>query len=240
MTRPLLLFGLAPALLGGCQATHLLYVSDTVLGIDVAASAEGTGHLIFGYDRDTFALVPRKEEAQAEVQNDRFDAMSLAAVSCVYVDGLQEVRFNHFVATGDSAKYVATVRPEMPAPRMRTGMHRSGMRSLARRRHYRKIRHRTVEQRPTRRRRRSHHATDRDTGIGIRIYVVDWVQQRALFLRDREDIHEPRRASGFLSTGARQPWPQAARRCRRTAEGSRYDDQGAERFSIDDQQLPLP
>lgn len=107
MTRPLLLFCLAPALLGGCQATHLLYVSDTVLGIDVAASAEGTGHLIFGYDRDTFALVPRKEEAQAEAQNDRFDAMSLAAVSCVYVDGLQEVRFNHFVATGDSAKYVA-------------------------------------------------------------------------------------------------------------------------------------
>lgn len=62
MTRPLLLlsFGLAPALLGGCQVTHLLYVNDTVLGIDVAASAEGTGHLVFGYDRETFALVPRK------------------------------------------------------------------------------------------------------------------------------------------------------------------------------------
>lgn len=101
MTRPLLLLGLAPALLGGCQATHLLYVTDTVLGIDVAASAEGTGHLIFGYDRETFALVPRKEEAGG-----KFDAMSLAAVSCVYVDGLQEVRFNHFVATGESATYV--------------------------------------------------------------------------------------------------------------------------------------
>ncbi len=101
MTRPLLLFGLAPALLGGCQATHLLYVSDTVLGIDVAASAEGTGHLIFGYDRETFALVPRKEE-----DGDKSDAMSLAAVSCVYADGLQEVRFNHFVATGPSAEYV--------------------------------------------------------------------------------------------------------------------------------------
>ncbi len=102
MTRSLLLFGLAPALLAGCQATHLLYVTDTVLGIDVAASAEGTGHLTFGYDRETFALVPRKEEADG-----KFDAMSLAAVSCVYADGLQEVRFNHFVATGESAGFVA-------------------------------------------------------------------------------------------------------------------------------------
>ncbi len=103
MTRPLLLFGLVPALLGGCQATHLLYVSDTVLGIDVAASAEGTGHLIFGYDRETFALVPRKEK---EEDDNESDAMSLSAVSCVYADGLQEVRFNHFVATGPSAMFV--------------------------------------------------------------------------------------------------------------------------------------
>jgi len=101
-----LLFGLVPALLGGCLATHLLYVSDTVLGIDVAASAEGTGHLIFGYDRETFALVPRKEDAQTDAKH-RFDAMSLAAVSCVYADGLEAVRFNHFIATGQSAKYVA-------------------------------------------------------------------------------------------------------------------------------------
>lgn len=107
MTRPLLLFSLVPALLGGCQATHLLYVSDTVLGIDVAASAEGTGHLIFGYDRETFALVPRQEDAQETDRKFRFDGMSLAAVSCVYADGLEDVRFNHFIATGKSAKLVA-------------------------------------------------------------------------------------------------------------------------------------
>lgn len=107
MTRPLLLLGLAPALLGGCQVTHLLYVNDTVLGIDVAASAEGTGHLVFGYDRETFALVPRKEDAEETDPKHRFDAMSLAAVSCVYADGLEDVRFNHFIATGDSAGHVA-------------------------------------------------------------------------------------------------------------------------------------
>lgn len=107
MSRPLLLFGLAPALLGGCQATHLLYVSDTVLGIDVAASAEGTGHMVFGYDRETFALVPRQEDPQAKSPNDRFDGMSLVAVSCVYADGLEAVRFNHFIATGNAAALVA-------------------------------------------------------------------------------------------------------------------------------------
>ncbi|MGH8565613.1 MAG: hypothetical protein ACREXW_16575 [Gammaproteobacteria bacterium] len=101
------MFGLVPALLSGCQATHLLYVSDTVFGIDVAASAEGTGHLIFGYDRETFALVPRQEDAQETDPKHRFDAMSLAAVSCVYADGLEDVRFNHFIATGDSATFVA-------------------------------------------------------------------------------------------------------------------------------------
>jgi len=56
-------------LLGGCQATHLLYVSDTVLGIDVAASAEGTGHMVFGYDRETFALVPRRRMLKRRIRN---------------------------------------------------------------------------------------------------------------------------------------------------------------------------
>lgn len=37
--------------------------------------------------------------------------MSLAAVSCVYADGLQEVRFNHFVATGQSAMFVTQDEP---------------------------------------------------------------------------------------------------------------------------------
>ncbi len=101
------LFGLAPALLGACQATHLLYANETVLGIDVAASAEGTGHLVFGYERETFALVPRQEDVQAAAPNGRFNAMSLATVSCVHADGLDDVRFNHFIATGQSARYVA-------------------------------------------------------------------------------------------------------------------------------------
>ena len=33
--------------------------------------------------------------------------MSLAAVSCVHADGLTDIDFNHFVATGGAAKQVA-------------------------------------------------------------------------------------------------------------------------------------
>ncbi len=101
MRRKLVLCGLAAAFLSGCHATHLVYVHNASLGIDVSASAEGTGKMAFGYDRDTFALVPRKDD------NANADAMSLAAVNCVYADGLNEVQFDHFVATGDAAKSVA-------------------------------------------------------------------------------------------------------------------------------------
>ncbi len=101
MKRNLMLYVLTGAFLSGCHATHLVYVHNASLGIDVSASTEGTGRLAFGYDRDTFALVPRKDDTADG------DAMSLAAVSCVYADGLNEVQFDHFIATGATAKNVA-------------------------------------------------------------------------------------------------------------------------------------
>lgn len=95
MKIALLKVGFMCLLLTGCQATHLVYVHGTTVGLDVTASTEGTGRLVFGYDRETFALIPRKKD------ND--DAMSLAAVSCVYAKGLDKVQFNHFVSTGNAA-----------------------------------------------------------------------------------------------------------------------------------------
>jgi len=88
-------------LLTGCMnAKHLVYVHTTTMGIDVAASTEtATGRMVFGYDRDTFALVPRKKNNE--------DAMSLAAVSCIYAHGINDVKFRHFVASGQTAKNVA-------------------------------------------------------------------------------------------------------------------------------------
>lgn len=86
-------------LLTGCQATHLVYVHGTTVGLDVSASTEGTGRLVFGYDRDTFALIPHKNDNDKE----KPDVMSLAAVSCVYAWGLDDVQFRHFVSTGKAA-----------------------------------------------------------------------------------------------------------------------------------------
>ncbi len=92
--------GFACLLLTGCQATHLVYVHGTTMGLEVAASTEtATGRMVFGYDRDTFALVPRKKDNE--------DAMSLAAVSCIYARGLNEVQFRHFVSTGNTAIDIA-------------------------------------------------------------------------------------------------------------------------------------
>jgi hypothetical protein len=89
-------------ILSGCQPTHLLYVNNSTLGIDVAVSPENTARMVFGYDRDTFALVPRKDDESGS------EAMSLASVGCIYAEGLSTVRFNQFVATGSAAKQIAT------------------------------------------------------------------------------------------------------------------------------------
>lgn len=97
--------GVALLLLGGCQPTHLIYVYDLSLGVDVAYSNEGSGKLVFGYDRGTYAVVPQKAaEGPAAGQG---ELMSLAGVSHVEVDGLNEIKFDHFIATGQAAKQIA-------------------------------------------------------------------------------------------------------------------------------------
>jgi hypothetical protein len=85
--------------ISGCEATHLVYVSNTVLGVDVAVSSEGNNRVSIGYDRDTYSLVPRKEAGK--------DAMSVTSVSQIRIQGLSDVQFDHFVATGKAAKKLA-------------------------------------------------------------------------------------------------------------------------------------
>lgn len=97
--------GMALLLLAGCQPTHLVYVYDLSLGVDVAYSNEGSGKLVFGYDRGTYAVVPQKPGEGSPHSNG--ELMSLAGVSHVKVDGLSEVKFDHFIATGQAATDVA-------------------------------------------------------------------------------------------------------------------------------------
>lgn len=104
--RKLLIYGLLCSQLYGCTAKHLVYAHNTSIGIDVAASTEGTGRMMLGYDRDTFAIVPRKSDGEA---------MTLVSFGCVYAKGLNKVNFNHFVASGKAAKNIAKSEPGLTA-----------------------------------------------------------------------------------------------------------------------------
>ncbi|MGZ8190755.1 MAG: hypothetical protein ACXWTS_05940 [Methylococcaceae bacterium] len=95
----LIKLGWMSLLLCGCEATHLVYVHETSLGLDVAVSTEGTGRFVMGYDRDTYAIVPRKAEDQ--------DAMTLTSLGCIYAKGLDQVQFKHFVSSGKAAIKIA-------------------------------------------------------------------------------------------------------------------------------------
>jgi hypothetical protein len=99
------------ALLAGCQATHLIYVYDLSVGIDVAYGNEGTGRLVFGYDRGTYAIVPQRTDCIAAhactPADETGELMSLVATSYVESSGLDTFEFDHFVSTGDVAVKVA-------------------------------------------------------------------------------------------------------------------------------------
>jgi len=91
-------------MMGGCQATHVVYVHDAVLGIDVSpVPSQGTMKFVLGYDRETFALVPRHTEGETN----KGEAMSVTGVSRVKVTGMHDVTFGHVIATGKPAVGVA-------------------------------------------------------------------------------------------------------------------------------------
>ncbi|WP_133111591.1 hypothetical protein [Candidatus Scalindua japonica] len=84
----------------GCS-NHLVYVHEADLGLTISPvnPNSGTAKFSFGYDRDTYAIVPKR--------GDNKDSMSLTAVSRVHSKGMQEVQFGHVVATGEAAKAIA-------------------------------------------------------------------------------------------------------------------------------------
>jgi len=108
---------LLAAPLAGCHATHLIYVYDLDIGIDVAYSQEGNAHLVFGYDRGTYAIVPQREDQSVALAcvdgkppteaGQSGELMSLAATSHVVSAGVTEFTFNHFVSTGSAAAKLA-------------------------------------------------------------------------------------------------------------------------------------
>lgn len=105
MTRTSRLVAMGLLVLGpqACAPTHLAYVNEMNLGVDLSYSAEGSGHLVLGFDRNTFALVPQKK-----ADGKRDELMSLSAASRMSASGLDTVEFDHFIATGKAASEIAT------------------------------------------------------------------------------------------------------------------------------------
>jgi hypothetical protein len=89
--------------LTGCGG-NLAYVHNSVLGVDVTAATDGTARIAIGYDSETFAVVPRFDPVG---DGKHGDAMTLVSVSNVDVDALDEIIFNHVIATGEAARLAA-------------------------------------------------------------------------------------------------------------------------------------
>ncbi len=86
--------------IGGCSSTHLIYVQETSMGLNVALSADGMQKMSLGYDRDIHAVIPKK--------SDDSDAMALFSVNKVDISGLDNMEVSEFVATGEPAIKLAS------------------------------------------------------------------------------------------------------------------------------------
>lgn len=103
-TAAALFVAAAAACLAGCTSHNLAYVHNGVLGVDLTAATDGTARIAIGYDNETFAIVPRFDEVG---DGKHGEAMTLVSVSNVDVDNLDEIIFNHVIATGAAAVKVA-------------------------------------------------------------------------------------------------------------------------------------
>lgn len=80
--------------------SQLTYVHEGSLGVDFHASpSDGNARFAVGYDRSTYALVPKLK--------DKTDAMTMGGFSRVHVEGIDNIRFSHAVATGNAAEQLA-------------------------------------------------------------------------------------------------------------------------------------
>ncbi len=94
-----------------CQATHVVYVHDTVLGLDLAPAAEGSARFTFGFDRQVYAIVPCFDEPTQPDASGKstgsIEAASVAAFSRVHTSGVDDIEFHHVIATGAPAQEIA-------------------------------------------------------------------------------------------------------------------------------------
>ena len=115
----MIIFVLAGGLTAGACDTagrHLYIAHNTVVGLDAAVNTDPPrGHLVFGYDRQFGAWIPRSvpdgETGNGAVTSSAHsttrDAMTAIACSKVGVDGIYLTQFTEYLATGRAAELYA-------------------------------------------------------------------------------------------------------------------------------------
>jgi len=78
-----------------CSSNHLVYVQEASLGLSIGLGTEGTQKFSLGYDRDVYAIVPKKGETE--------DAMSLLSINRAEISGMDNIQISEFVAGGEPA-----------------------------------------------------------------------------------------------------------------------------------------
>ncbi len=109
MIKRIILPGVIALAASGCTTTHLVYVQESSLGLNVGASTEGANKVSLGWDRDVYAIVPKKTKTD--------DAMSLVSVNRVKISGLRDIETSEFVAGGAPA--VTLVKDKQAITNMR-------------------------------------------------------------------------------------------------------------------------
>ena len=82
-----------------CTSNHLVYVQEASLGLNIGLGTEGTQKFSLGYDRDVYAIVPKKGEHQ--------DAMSLLSINRAEIEAIDNITVSEFVAGGKPAEKLA-------------------------------------------------------------------------------------------------------------------------------------
>lgn len=98
MKKYILLFTILSSVTS-CSSRHLVYVQESSFGLNVSVGAEGVSKFSLGYDRDIFAIVPKKADGK--------DAMSLLSINKAEVKSLDDMSISEFVAGGTPATKLA-------------------------------------------------------------------------------------------------------------------------------------
>jgi len=112
---PPLLASMALLVLTGCAApmpTHLIFYQSSILGVDVATSADSsTVHATMGYDRQTGTIIPKSRvktlSEDRGAPREEVEAMSVVSRARIKVEWLAPSEICERFATGYAARYVA-------------------------------------------------------------------------------------------------------------------------------------